>query len=189
MSFLPHLSHVLPSRLNARATVDLMARATEWRRTIGEYVEGASVANQHFKKICVLDEGETIERIRFTWQAGHATSTGLDASLFVVAAGINVVPLGTSTGSIEYPITNPNGDWLWWEGGIFQTIYFPWDGTNFFEVDVYPTGDCIRDAKARRKADVGGSDVWFQTQTTTLSSGQCDHYLTVVTSTLVLLAP
>lgn len=167
--------------------VALMARPTEWRRFLGEYTEGVLKANQHIVKIATLDEGETIGRIRFTWQATHPTSTGLDAAGFFVASGINVVPLGTSTGAIDYPYDDPNGDWLWWEAGIFQTIYFPFDGTDFFELDVYPTGDCVRDARAQRQADVGGSDVYFQTQTSTLSPGQCDHYLTVATSMLVIL--
>lgn len=90
---------------------------------------------------------------------------------------------------MDYPFDNPNGDWVWWEAGILQTPASAFDGTDYFEVDAYPVGDLNRDARAQRIADVGGSDVWFQTQTSNLSAGQCDHYLTVSASLLVLLAP
>jgi len=169
--------------------VALMARATEWRRDIGEYVEGASKANQHFHKIGILDEGETIGRLRLTFQALHDDTVLFSGAGMVVAFGVIVVPLGTSTGSQPYPVTNPNADWLWWECGIFQPAMATDEGTNEFELDVYPTWDCLRDVKAQRKADVGGSDVWFHSQNTSLSPTQSSHYLSVNTSMLVLLAP
>lgn len=156
---------------------------------IGEYTEGVLKANQHFFQLGSLADGETLGRVRFTWQATHSTDQPFDGAGFVVASGINVVPAGTSTGSMDYPFDNPSADWVWWEAGILQTPAAAYNGTDYFEVDAYPVGDLNRDARAQRVADVGGSDVWFQTQTSNLSSGQCDHYLTVSASLLVLLAP
>jgi hypothetical protein len=46
----------------------------------------------------------------------------------------------------------------------------------------------VRDCKAQRKADASGSDVYFITDTTSLSTGQVDHYLSLTSSMLVILA-
>jgi len=167
--------------------VALMARATEWRRVVGEYVEAVTKANQHFFQLPSIDEGETIGRIRFTWQAQFSVSTTAEGIGLAVVAGIIVVPAGTSTGAMPYPNDNPDADWLWWEAGFYQSMKVGVSNTSQGEVDCYPTGDCVRDARAQRKADVGGSDVWFQTQNTGLASGQTDHYLSVAASMLVIL--
>lgn len=164
-----------------------MARPTEWRRLIGEYVEGATKSNQHFLQLPSIDEGETLGRLRLTFQALHDDDVLFSGGGLVVAFGVNVVPAGTSTGAMDYPADNPSADWVWWEAGILQPSLAVRYSTFDFEVDVYPTGDCLRDVRAQRKADVGGSDVWFQSQTTSLSPGQSDHYLTVNVSMLVIL--
>lgn len=166
-----------------------MARSTEWRRFVNEYVEGASKANQHFVQLPSIDEGETIGRIRFTWQAQFSASTTAEGMGLGLAAGIIVVDAGTSTGAMPYPNDNPDADWLWWEFGLFQAMRVGISSATVGEIDCYPTGDCIRDARAQRKAAVGGSDVWFQTQTTGLADSQTDHYLSVAASMLVILAP
>lgn len=156
---------------------------------IGEYTEGVLKANQHFFQLGSLADGETLGRVRFTWQATHPSNTAADGAGFVIASGINVVPAGTSTGSMDYPFDNPSADWVWWEAGILQPMFVGDATTPAQELDVYPFGDVNRDTRAQRIADTGGSDVWFQTQTSNLSAGQCDHYLTVSASLLVLLAP
>jgi hypothetical protein len=167
--------------------VALMARATEWRRVVGEYVESVTKANQHFFQLPSIDEGETIGRIRFTWQAQFSASTSAEGVGLGVAAGIIVVAAGTSTGAMPYPNDNPDADWLWWEFGLYQPMLVGHTEATIGEIDAFPTGDCTRDARAQRKADVGGSDVWFQTQNTGLASSQTDHYLSVAASMLVIL--
>lgn len=166
-----------------------MARSTEWRRHVDEYANAIAKANTHIVQLPSLVVGETIGRIRFSWQATHSTATPFDAAGFMVGAGITVVPSGFDPGSLPFPLANPDADWMWWEAGIFQTPAAVVNSGTFFEVDAYPTGDCIRDCKAQRKADGTGSDVYFITDTTTLSTGQCDHYLSMAASMLVILAP
>lgn len=166
-----------------------MARATEWRRFYNEYVEGATKANQHFLQLPGLADGETLARIRFNWQALHTTPNTFDGAGFAIAMGINVEPAGTSTGAMPYPYDNLDAPWVWWEAPILQSQLGSDSTGAIQEQDVAPAFDTYRDARAQRIADSGGSDIWFQTQTSALSFGQCDHYLTVTGSMLVLLAP
>lgn len=166
--------------------VALMARTTRWERTIDEYEGAILKANDHFVLLASIAEGETVGRVRFNWQALHPSTTAADGTGFVIASGISVVPAGTLTSALDQPFTEPGSDWLWWEAGILQPIYVADVANGDQEIDVFPVGDCIRDARAQRQADVGGSDVWFMTQTSTLSPGQCDHYLSIGASVLVI---
>jgi hypothetical protein len=164
-----------------------MARPTEWRRFFNEYVEGATKSNQHFLQLPGLNEGETLGRIRLNWQALHTSPNTFDGAGFAIAMGINVEVAGTGTGSMPYPQDDPNAPWVWWEAPILQSQLGS-DNTGLVqEQDVAPAYDTYRDVRAMRKADIGGSDVWFQTQTSNLSFGQCDHYLTVTGSMLIIL--
>lgn len=156
---------------------------------MGEYVESATTTNQHFFQLPSLLTGETLTRIRLHWQASHVAATWFEAAGFVVAMGINVEPAGTSTGSMPYPFDNPDAPWVWWEAPIYNAQIGAKDTDIVQELDVVPAGDGYRDVRAQRKADTIGSDVWFQTQTSSLAFGQTDHYLTVSGSMLVLLAP
>jgi len=165
-----------------------MARATEWRRQVDEYANSVAKTNTHIVLLPSIAEGETIGRIRFVWQAMHDSAQPFDASGFMVGAGITVVPDGFDPGSLPFPLANPDADWMWWEAGIYQPYFGTTKSSTFFELDVYPLNDCIRDCKAQRKADVGGSDVYFITDTTALNPAQSDHYLSLSTSMLVILA-
>jgi len=144
-------------------------------------------ANQHFYQLGTMDEGETLTRIRFCWQATHPSTTAADAAGFVVAQGILVVPSGTAEGSLPDVFDEPNEPYVWWEAGIFQPMFVADNGSGDQELDVYPFGDLNRDARAQRVADTGGSDIWFLTSTSSLSPGQCDHYLSVSASMLIIL--
>jgi len=166
-----------------------MARATEWRRQVDEYANSVTKSNTHIVALPSIAAGETIGRIRFVWQAMHDSAQPFDGSGFVVGAGITVVPDGFDPGLLPFPVANPDADWMWWEAGILQPIFGSTKSSTFFELDTYPVNDCIRDCKAQRKADVSGSDVYFITDTTSLSTGQCDHYLSLTSSMLVILAP
>jgi len=164
-----------------------MARPTEWRRQIDEYANAVAKQNLHVVQWPSIDEGETIGRIRFGWQATHSTDQPFDAAGFVVVSGITVVPSGFDPGELPFPFSNPDADWMWWETGIFQTPSTSGSDPDFFEVDAYPVGEIQRDVKSQRKSDVGGSDVYFIVQSSDLSSGQSDFYLTVGTSMLIIL--
>jgi hypothetical protein len=166
-----------------------MARAVEWRRYREEYTEAILKSNFHYVKIGSIAEGETLTRIRFTWQATHPAGTAADAAGFLVCQGILVVPSGTLEAALPEPFTDFDEPWVWWEGGIFQPLPTQDMGSGDTELDAYPVVDLQRDAKAQRVADAGGSDIWFITATSLLSPGQCDHYLTVACSILVILAP
>jgi len=164
-----------------------VARATEWRRNIGEYTEGVLKANQHFYQMGSMDEGETLTRIRFNWQATHPSNTAADAAGFIVAQGILVVPSGTLQAALPDVFDEPNEPYVWWEAGQFQPMFVGSPGDFTGELDVYPYGDLQRDCRAQRVADVGGSDIWFLTSTSPLSPGQCDHYLSLSASMLIIL--
>jgi hypothetical protein len=164
-----------------------VARAVEWRRNIGEYTEGVLKSNQHLYQLGSMDEGETLTRIRFTWQATHSTTTAADGLGFVIAQGILVVPSGTLEAALPDVYDEPNEPYVWWEAGMFQPMLVGNGSSGPYEVDVYPFGDLQRDTRAQRVADVGGSDIWFLTSTSPLSPGQCDHYLSVSASMLIIL--
>jgi len=166
-----------------------MARATEWRRFVNEYVESASKTNQHFLQLPGLLDGETLARIRLNWQCLHSTSNAADGTGLAVCMGINVEPAGTSTGSMPYPYDNPDAPWVWWEAPFFQPKLVSDSTGAIAEEDMAPAYDTYRDVRAMRVADSGGSDIWFQTQTSAFAYGQSDHYLSVTGSMLVLLAP
>jgi len=164
-----------------------VARATEWRRQIDEYANDVAKQNLHIVQWPSIDPDETIGRIRFGWQATHSTDQPFDAAGFVVVSAIIVVPAGLDPIELPSPVTDPNEDWMWWETGVFQTPAAVVSDSSFFEVDSYPVGDLQRDVRSQRKADVSGSDVYFIAQSTTLSAGQSDFYLSVGVSMLVIL--
>jgi len=164
-----------------------MARPTEWRRQIDEYANLVAKQNLHVVQWPSIDADETIGRIRFSWQATHSTDQPFDAAGFVVVTGIIVVPAGLDPIELPFPFDSPNEDWMWWETEVFQTPAAVVSDSTFFEVDAAPTGNLQRDCRAQRKADVSGSDVYFIAQSSSLSAGQSDFYLSVATSMLVIL--
>lgn len=153
-----------------------------------EYVNSASFGNLQILKIADLAEGETLARIRFNWQAIHSVAGPFNASGFAVAFGILVVPAGTDPEFMPHPYEQLDADWLWWEAPIYQSQLGADSDGVVVENDMAPAVTQYRDARAMRKADVGGSDVYIQSQTSFLSSAQSDHYLTFTGSLLVLLA-
>jgi hypothetical protein len=164
-----------------------VARATEWRRFIDEYDDSAAAINWHKYQLPSLSEGETFTRLRMTWQAQHVAPGPGDAAGMVVVLGVIVVPAGTGSGGLFGPATSIDQDFVWWESGIFQSMLVSDTMGVTQELDVYPVGDCLRDVKAMRKADIGGSEVWLQTENTSLAPSQTTHYLTVSGSMLVTL--
>jgi len=164
-----------------------VARPTEWRRFIGEYVESASVLNLHAYQLPSIDFGETFTRLRFVWQAQHVAPGPGDGAGLAVAAGLMMVEAGQPITDFDGPATGPDQDWVWWEAGLYQSMLVSDTMGVTQELDVYPVGDCIRDCKAQRKALADGSDFWFVTENTTLAQTQTAHYLSITGSMLVLL--
>lgn len=164
-----------------------MARPTEWRRQIDEYANSVAKQNLHVVQWPSIDVGETIGRIRFSWQATHSSDQPFDSAGFVVVSGIIVVPAGLDPIELPFPFDSPNEDWMWWETEVFQVSASSYDGSGYFEVGAAPTVNLQRDCRAQRRADVSGSDVYFIAQSSDVSAGQSNFYLSVATSMLVIL--
>lgn len=170
-----------------RVILASMARPTEWRRFVHEYVEGATKSNAHDLQLPSLAAGETLARIRFNWQALHSTPNAADATGLTVCMGIIVIASDVEIGTVPRPYDGLDEDWVWWEAPFFQPRLVSDSSGAVKEEDMAPAYDTYRDARAMRVADPLGSDVWFFTQTSDLAFGQSDHYLSVTGSMLVLL--
>jgi hypothetical protein len=166
-----------------------MARATEWRRFTGEYVNSAASLNHHEVLMTTLSPGETLARIRFQWQAQHSSEFAMHGTGFLIAAGIINLPL-TGSFPVPDPYEFPDDPWIWWNAPIMQTAVSYTDPTgNINNLDVAPLPSQEIDVRAQRMASPAGDGVYFSTGTSTLSTSQSTHYLSVSASCLVLLAP
>lgn len=164
-----------------------MARATEWRRSFHEYANGATEISGHNVVLCELADGETLTRVRFQWQAQHASNFAAHGAGMMVAAGIITVPkLGGFP--IPEPILHRDDPWIWWNGSIFETVVsFEDAGGTITNLDCAPARVQEVDVRAQRTATPGGDFVYFLTGTSTLSPTQSTHYLSVSASCLVML--
>lgn len=166
-----------------------MARPGRWERFVGEYVNSATSLNHHEVLMATMEEGETLTRIRFQWQAQHAGEFAAHGTGFVVAAGIINLPL-TGGFPVPDPAEFPNDPWIWWNGSILQTtISFLGSDENVVNIDSAPRAADEVDVRAQRSASPAGDGIYFSTGTTDLSPTQCDHYLSVTASMFILEAP
>jgi len=167
-----------------------MARPLRWARANIEYADSAAESNGHIWEGPALDEGETVTRIHLNWSAHHVAGSAADGANLGVAFGVIMGENGWTAGDVPNPWDVPNADWMYYETGWFQPTLVATDSDNIFELDFAPNDrGGYRDVKAQRKADTGGSSVWFCTSNSTLAPTQSRHYLSFAYSVGILLAP
>ena len=141
-----------------------MARATEWRRGYVEF-EGDVLETGMTVQITSLGLGETLTRVRYSWQASATPEFGAEAVGIVVGVGIIALPPDTPPEDMPGPLTDPDLDWIAYEHSFFSphTVYNGDDPTPF-ELDLAPSNPGERDTKAQRLAGPDGQDIWLITQ-------------------------
>lgn len=162
-----------------------MPRATEWRRGAVAYVEDTADFERH-QLLCSLAEGETLTRVRFRYQLQHVAQFPADALGIPAAVGITL----SGAAAVEppiFPLTTPDGDWLWWEGSFPLPSNVAYEDGTINELDVWPSDAHERDGRAQRVADVGGSKVWWVAEAPADLAVQDTFYASVSWSVLVLL--
>lgn len=162
-----------------------MAKTPSWQRVAVEYAGAAAYTNKFDVFLCDVPLGTTVTRVRFIWQAQHVDTVVGEAAGFQVAAAIHMLPASTSVGTVDGPWIDPNQDFMWWEAPIYGPLPAMTDGSNYGTTEICPLDQQARDAKAQRLASVA-STLYFRTETSTLSPGQSEHYLTVSASVLLL---
>lgn len=167
-----------------------MARQLAWARANFEYATGAIESNNHIIQGPTLAEGETVTVIHLKWSAQHVASSAADGANLLVVLGVIMGENGWNAGDVPNPADFPNEDWMYYEPGYFYPTLVATDSDNIFELDVYPTdpGRPI-EIRSQRKADTGGSSLWFVTSNTTLAPTQSRHYLSLSYSVGILEAP
>jgi hypothetical protein len=167
-----------------------MARSLRWARANIEYADSASASNGHIWEGPSVDEGETVTRIHLSWSAHHVADSAAEGALLGVAFGVIMGENGWTAGDVPNPWDFPNADWMYYETGWFQPTLVATDATHIFELDFAPADrGGYRDIKSQRKADAGGSSVWFCTSNSSLAPTQSRHYLSFAYSVGVLTAP
>lgn len=166
-----------------------MARPTHWQRGFVEGADSFSVANYHAAALDVYQDGETITRVRFRYQAIHVPSIApAEGSGLGVAIGLQLLDEAVLPETTLFPADNPNDDWLWWEFPFFTPTSVEYQDGVLQELDAAPLYDIYRDCKTQRKV-VGNQVLYLVSQTSALAPTQTRHYLSVSYSTLVIDAP
>lgn len=166
-----------------------MARPTHWQRGFVEGADGFSVANYHAAPLDVYEDGETITRVRFRYQAIHVPSIApAEGSGLGVAIGLQLLDELEDPAQHLFPADNPSQDWLWWEFPFFVPTSVEYQDGVLQELDQAPLYDSYRDCKTQRKV-VGSQILWLVSQNSALAHSQTSHYLSVSYSTLVIDAP
>lgn len=163
-----------------------MARATEWRRTLVTYADGATSAPTHQVKLCDVAPGETVTRVRFSyWMGQYNSEVAFLGTGIGFALGIQLYAGSLPT---DNPATVPNADWMWWEMETLQTDVFDRiDPNRIVNTLTGPLDPAPRDVKAQREARDTPHTLWLQTAAQDTNQGS--HYLTVGASVLVILPP
>ena len=163
-----------------------MARPTHWQRGVVEGADGFTQANYHAAPMDVYEDGSTITRIRFRYQAAHVPSIApAEALTLTVAIGIQLLDELDDPSTVLFPADNPNEDWLWWEAPIFVPTSVHFDSGTAQEIDIAPLYDQYRDCKTQRIV-TGRQILWLVSQNSALAPTQTKHYLSVSYSTLVI---
>lgn len=163
-----------------------------WRRACVEYIDNAAASNGHIWQGPILNPGETLTRLRFSWQATTEAPTYPSWSQNLACCmGAIVLPDPATAADVPDPFLSPNEDWVWWEAGWFLSRAVKQGGNPSVvqETDTAPPdGGRERDVRAQRKADpVNGSHIWFVSATGTSYPNQARHYLSLAYSVGVLL--
>lgn len=165
-----------------------MARPTQWQRVIADG-ENDGYGPLHVVQLATMLGGSTLGRVRLTyWGVSFNFALG-GAYTFNVGVGVIVQPASVLQADVPRPFTNPDADWLWWEGQTWTTEFFRsrGDGSSDIQVDSFPGDKRPRDIKAQRKADEpSGSIVWLVSETSGATS-QTFHALNYAASSLIIL--
>lgn len=167
-----------------------MARDLLWARGNVEYASGAAYSNGHVIQGPFVAEGNTLTKTWLTWYAQHVSEGPAHGVGMGVALGVIMGENGWTAADVPHPWDTPNADWLWYEPGYFMPTMLSSPAGVSDEMDVYPLDNSVkREVRAQRKGDVGGSNVWFISGTSTLSPAQSRHYLCLSYSCGILVAP
>lgn len=169
-----------------------MARPGFWQRSIAEYVDDSG-ASEHVTPEFVLNQGQTLTRIRLRWQVSHfpdpiAPGEGVGST---VTLGLIMQDILTDPAAVPRPTTAPDEEWLWWESGILLPTLVANDQGVAGELDVYPLDNgAERDIKAQRTVPADGTpqQLWVVTSTTP-GNVQATHYLSYSYSAYILDVP
>lgn len=163
-----------------------MARTVRIERRIASFDTGGTPV-RHEVNLLPIFPGETLTRVRWQFWIGQfqgAIPFAADGVQFGVALQVYApaeIPVQ------RFPVTDPNDDWLWWEGVTMRSDVFALrsDGSEINEMRG-PIGDGIRDSKAQR-GPITGVDAHFlflQTQASVTAQG--GHFLSYAVSAIIL---
>jgi hypothetical protein len=162
-----------------------MAKTPSWQRVTAEYADSANINNAFNVFMTAVPAGTTVTRVRFIWQAQHVDDVLGEAAGFQVAAALHLIPAATDVDDVDGPWIDPNQDFLWWEAPIYGPFPAFLKTTTNGQTEICPLDQQARDARAQRLAAVD-SILYFRTETSTLSPGQSEHYLSMSASVLLL---
>lgn len=165
-----------------------MARPTQWQRVIADG-ENDGYGPLHVLQLATVLGGSTLSRVRLTyWGVAFNFALG-GAFTFNVAVGVIMQPAAVLPGNVPRPFTNPDADWIWWEGQTWTTelVRYGVEGSSDIQVDTFPGDKRPRDIRAQRKADEpSGSIVWLVSEASGATS-QSFHALNYAASSLIIL--
>nr|CRY95830.1 hypothetical protein [uncultured prokaryote] len=168
-----------------RVILACMARATEWRRWYGEYVDDALAHIIKFQ-MPSFTSGETLTRVRYHWQAQHPSlGVAAEAPGIIIGVGIIDVPSGTAKADVPSPLSYPDVEWIAYEHTSFlpYTVISP-DTYIAYELDLAPVQGGERDSRAQRVGGALGRDMWLCAE---VDQDQGVFYLSCGGSSLFLL--
>lgn len=164
-----------------------MARATEWRRTYGSFVDGVQ-STGHSTGTVAIFAGETVTRIHLMYQC-----TTFPAVQLAPFANSLMMGVWLQNDLTDVPLLRPAQDagseeWMWWEGAAWAGVAFGWQPVDqqFAEVERAPADGGYRDIKAQRRCTADGR-IWIATQGDPAGGNQTNHWLNYTLSALVLL--
>ena len=163
-----------------------MARPTRWDRRVSA-VPGSTPTFSYTSEIGRLQPGETLTRVRFQYDLSRALANQpFFPDGIMWAVGIQVTP--TTALPSTNPMTDPNLDWVWWEGTSPRTIALAVNSANANTTMkcTAPWPPDTRDAKAQRhNSSAVAQSVWIQARSI-LTTGQSNMFFAWSSSVLVL---
>lgn len=161
-----------------------MARPTEWRRGYVQNIDDTAETAFYYQ-IGAIAIGETLTRLRYTWQLSHVQEMyPAEAINQVVGLGIIDLDPDTDPSDFPYPLTNPDAEWIAYEQDFFLPYTVRSDALGPQELDLAPASWGERDSKAQRVSGPDGRYLWAIGETV---PAQAIGYWSLAWSSLFLL--
>lgn len=167
-----------------------MARALRWDRANIEYANSVAYSNGFIIQAGFVNEGETATVAHLGWTAQHVADFPAEALGFSVAFGMIMGEHDWDGSDVPNAWSEPSADWMYYEVGYYVPALVSSTSGEIAELDYAPANlGGRRTSRSQRRADTGGSNVWFSVSSSGLAPTQSRFYLSMNYSIGILAAP